>query len=734
MRSSYRLILCEPLKTTSTAFHQVRRISGMHLKPYHKLQKRNPFLELSQNTMKNLPMNHKSSVKEIKLINACTKQSFLSVSTHRPLGALSQNTMYNEGGKNTADSLVKGKNISATIHPGSEVEGPLDICTIIKPGNTKEKIAFFAAHHCGNNRTGSVKIKSTWDIDERSAKRRKKSLELRKAKKQLEKETQNYQPEPFASSIDQCSEHYVSEGGDGIFPSRSLSVIEMVAFLEQRANALLEDCTKNCSNSYAVTRFAGQFKGLPSVSEPYTTLAACEMFSQRGSSESGDLQNEPVRVLDMVAKLESECLKRQNEHDAGRLSRNNSFRRNVGRMFLASGSQSEKNETGKVSSERVDLKDHIEDFGTLDNICTKSIPKADDSLWAEAAPSASRKKQSLQPVDDFYITSVKLTLPREKSLKIRSQCDIEITVDPVKFSFSVCPKTLVIAPDALQWKNIEVDQSIKESETCLGRKSVSSPKVVAIPIQKQSETDKRDPEVKTSSLSCEDSLPGTLFFQLHKNQKDEKDPCLHERYKQKLPEIGLIIKEASTDGIASENYSLESYIASVSLENGSRVPLKKQVSHDFLETRFKIQQLLEPQQYMIFLPHHIMVKIFRFLPTKTLAILKCTCLYFKFIIEHYDIRPADSLWVRDPRYKADPCKQCKKKYVKGDVSLCWWHPKPYCQALPYGPGYWMCCHKTQKESSGCKVGLHDNRWVPACHSFNRTIYKKIKESEQDDEF
>jgi F-box protein 34 len=161
---------------------------------------------------------------------------------------------------------------------------------------------------------------------------------------------------------------------------------------------------------------------------------------------------------------------------------------------------------------------------------------------------------------------------------------------------------------------------------------------------------------------------------------------------------------------------------------------KKQVSHDFLETRFKIQQLLEPQQYMAFLPHHIMVKIFRLLPTKSLVALKCTCCYFKFIIEYYNIRPADSRWVRDPRYREDPCKQCKKKYVKGDVSLCRWHPKPYCQALPYGPGYWMCCHRSQKGFPGCKLGLHDNHWVPACHSFNRAIHKKAKGTETEEEY
>ena len=108
--------------------------------------------------------------------------------------------------------------------------------------------------------------------------------------------------------------------------------------------------------------------------------------------------------------------------------------------------------------------------------------------------------------------------------------------------------------------------------------------------------------------------------------------------------------------------------------------------------------------------------------------------YFKFIIEYYNIRPADSRWVRDPRYREDPCKQCKKKYVKGDVSLCRWHPKPYCQALPYGPGYWMCCHRSQKGFPGCKLGLHDNHWVPACHSFNRAIHKKAKGTETEEEY
>ncbi|XP_009999677.1 PREDICTED: F-box only protein 46, partial [Chaetura pelagica] len=138
--------------------------------------------------------------------------------------------------------------------------------------------------------------------------------------------------------------------------------------------------------------------------------------------------------------------------------------------------------------------------------------------------------------------------------------------------------------------------------------------------------------------------------------------------------------------------------------------LYRHVSHDFLEIRFKIQRLLEPRQYMLLLPDHVMVKIFSYLPTQSLAALKCSCHYFKSIIETFGVTATDSRWNRDPLYRDDPCKQCKKHYEKGDVSLCRWHPKPYHHDLPYGRSYWMCCRRPDKEAPGCRVGLHDNNW------------------------
>lgn len=148
--------------------------------------------------------------------------------------------------------------------------------------------------------------------------------------------------------------------------------------------------------------------------------------------------------------------------------------------------------------------------------------------------------------------------------------------------------------------------------------------------------------------------------------------------------------------------------------------------------RQRLQQLLEPQPFLAVLPHHILLKIFSLLPTQSLTALKCSCNYFRFIIEDYGVRPADSLWVSDPRYRDDPCKQCKRRYVRGDVSLCRWHHKPYCQALPYGPGYWMCCHGARRDMLGCNVGLHDNRWVPAFHSINVPIYRSRRHHDDRD--
>ncbi|XP_020922967.1 F-box only protein 34 isoform X2 [Sus scrofa] len=716
---------------------QERRASVMHLKPYWKLQKKMRPLETSKETLRT-PMSHQEAINDEKCKASCMKPSVFpsaslgKTSSRKPFGILSPNVLCSMSGKSSVESSlnvnVKKNTPSATIHQGEEGEGPLDIWAVVKPGNTKEKIAFFAAHQC-SNRIGSMKIKSSWDIDGRATKRRKKSGDLKKAKIQLERmkevNSRCYQPEPFACGIEHCSVHCVSDSGDGVYTGRPLSVIQMVAFLEQRASALLASCAKNCNNSPVVVRLSGQSRGVPPASEPFSAPRVCEeATTERRNPEVGEPQCEPVRVLDMVAKLESECLKRQSQREPGSLSRNNSFHRNVGRVLLVNGTQAEESKTNKGALEVPDTQ--VNPAVSVSVVCDplradRCSPKVDQAWAGTPLPVGV----------SFHMDSAELEPDQQTAMKSRNKYDVEMTEELVGSPFSprTCPQAIELPTDAVDCMSEELVPLASQNPDQRRKESLC----ISITV---SEVKKDQP---SGLQSHEDPLPGMLFF-LPSGQHQLGCSQLNESTTEESSKASQLEGDAEDDSASEEKTISADAFDPLASPMESTLPVleastwKKQVSHDFLETRFKIQQLLEPQQYMAFLPHHIMVKIFRLLPTKSLVALKCTCCYFKFIIEYYNIRPADSRWVRDPRYREDPCKQCKKKYVKGDVSLCRWHPKPYCQALPYGPGYWMCCHRSQKGFPGCKLGLHDNHWVPACHSFNRAIHKKAKGTETEEEY
>ncbi|KAJ6652692.1 hypothetical protein lerEdw1_011177 [Lerista edwardsae] len=718
MKSSFRAGLHrELLNSTSAAFHPVKRISGLHLKPYLKLQKKERSLDLSPDPPPSPPMSQPRGFTQEESRHCPAKPSlFPSPSLRKSLGSLSPNGLCRRTGSHPpgdgdGDGAKERRSpLPATIHQGDDGEGPLDIWAVVKPGNTKEKIAFFAAQQCSPHRAPSaLKSKSTWDIDGRATKRRKKSLDLRKATIHLERMREAsgrcLQPEPFACGIEHCSVHNVNEGGEGGAPGRPLSVIEMVAFLEQRASVLLAGCSKACPSASAGTRCPGQPKAPPPAPGPFPTLGPDEAPSEKAPGGEGEQPAaEPLRVLDMVAKLESACLRRQSEREAGGLSRNNSFRRNVGRVLLASGGPAE-GEGGFSSSGA---------FGQEEGGGgAKPLPAAEGASARQPPAFAGDGKGALK-------------------------CDQGApggwseAEQPPRALSAAYPGAAQASPQSVGRKTTAADGPSKEpvalpplSAALRLRESLS----ISISVAKAGRGC-RQGQPASAGLG-EESLPGRLFLLL----SEPPGPLRPGEAAAEEGRAGARGQEAATPE--------EPCVASLGSEEPPDFPpesalpvlgscrLKRQRSHDFLETRFKIQQLLEPQQYLAFLPHHILVKIFGLLPTRSLVALKCTCGYFKFVIEYYNIRPADSRWVRDPRYREDPCKQCKKKYVRGDVSLCRWHPKPYCQALPYGPGYWMCCHRSQKGVPGCKLGLHDNHWVPACHSFNRAIHKKSREADED---
>uniref|UniRef100_A0A8C6H2C7 F-box domain-containing protein n=1 Tax=Mus spicilegus TaxID=10103 RepID=A0A8C6H2C7_MUSSI len=632
----------------------------MHLKLYWKLQKKERLLEISRDTLRK-PMSHGKANGDVKARASYMKPtvlpsaSLVKASSRKPFGILSPNVLCSMSGKSPVENSlnVKAKRnvLSAAVHQSEE--GLPGTWAIVKPGNTKEKIAFFAAHQY-INRIGSMKIKSSWHIDGRATKRRKKSGDLKKAKLQLEMmrdiNSQCYQSH--------CSVHYMSDSGEGVCASRPLSVIQMVAFLEQKATALLASCTKNCTNSPAIVKISGQSRGIPPAPEPFSAPETCEEPKEQENPETGRSQGEPVH---------------QGQREPGSLSRNNSFHRNVGRVLLTNGSQaSNKSEEG--SADTADPQEN-----PLQPISVGEEPSVTEhhSVREQAWDGTSQSCPSLPATVSFHMDSTDLEPGHPEQRQ-----------DPLCISITVC--------------TVEKDR----------------------------------PEALDS---LEEPLPGMLFF-LSSGQDQQVHPQLREHPVPEASEASQSQDAAEGSSACEEKDASVEPLLPAASQGGSTSQVleaamcKKQVSQVFLETRFKIQQLLEPQQYMACLPHHIIVKIFRLLPTLSLAILKCTCRYFKSIIEYYNIRPADSRWVRDPRYREDPCKQCKKKYVKGDVSLSQWHPKPYCQALPYGPGYWMCCHQSQKGFPGCKLGLHDNHWLPACHSFNRAIHKKSRGNETEEEY
>ncbi|XP_008050690.1 F-box only protein 34 [Carlito syrichta] len=698
----------------------------MHLKPYWKLQREECPLDVSRETLRT-PVSHQKALSDAECAARNVKPavspsaSLGKASSWRPLEILSPNVLCSMSGKSPVESSwsVKAKKNAqpATIHQG-EGEGLLDIWAVVRPGNTKEKIAFFAAHQCGS-RIGPMKSKSSWDIDGRASKRRKKSGDLRQAKTQLERMkdvgSSCYQPESAACGPEHCSVHCMSDGEEGICTGRPLSVIQMVALLEQRASALLASCVKNCTNSPGVVRFSSQSRGMPPACEPFSAPGACEEPTERRSPEVGEPQSEPVRVLDMVARLESECLRRQSQREPGSLSRSNSFRQGVGRVLLTPDTAQ------KGVPEASEAK--VTPGGSVSAGCGPprsepcSPPEAQDrgcpSLPAAGSPLGESVEVASGP----------------QAVRLSSRHDVEMADELAGLPLPShgCSQSTELSTDAVDCVTGEL--MLLPSQSPDQRRKGS---------QCMSVTVSKAEDDRPSSLSFrEDPLPGMLFF-LPPGQHLPDCSQLKGSMVETSPEASLLAEPAEADDASEVGGSAESHVPAASTVGGAlQVPeassWRKPVSHDFLETRFKIQQLLEPQQYMAFLPHHIMVRIFRLLPTKSLVALKCTCCYFKFIIEYYNVRPADSRWVRDPRYREDPCKQCKKTYVRGDVSLCRWHPKPYCQALPYGPGYWMCCHRSQKGVPGCQLGLHDNHWVPACHSFNRALHKKARGTDADEE-
>uniref|UniRef100_A0A8C6S9R4 F-box protein 46 n=1 Tax=Neogobius melanostomus TaxID=47308 RepID=A0A8C6S9R4_9GOBI len=569
----------------------------------------------------------------------------------RPFGTYSQNKARSAAAVSAA-GRVPGRGASepgpapslcpatAPSPAGTQMEDGrvlLDTWYVIKPGNTKEKIAFFVAHQfsgAGQARPSAMKVKGNWATDCSKAKRRRRCSSY-------DPPTRSSPPPP-SSPLDREDSPALTQ--DPAPLSDLLSVAEMVALVEQRTTLALqerqdsaspiqtdqelEEQQETCRVAQAIARFESQNlenrlhlgHGIDSSKDKDDgAKGACSGMATPPPPPTHS--HGEVRIAFRVSNMDS----RVTLEPAGR-SRC---------MFMTCGGSAQ---SGACSKEKITC-----DLYQLVSPSSRDPGKGGDSNADTNSPNASDAKAEHGAAE-------------KKSRERVTGFHVEVVVTG--------------AVDQCVFYGKDGTENVQEETVCF-----------AVPPGDQSD----------------DPPPGQLFFL----QRDEEDPGAAGKTKDCV----------NNSPAGNESARPESPIVTDDHGDSSLCRLYRHVSHDFLEIRFQIQRLLEPRQYMLLLPDHIMVNIFSYLPTRSLAALKCTCHYFKALIETYGVRAVDSRWTQDPLYRDDPCKQCKRQYERGDVSLCRWHPKPYHHDLPYGRSYWMCCRRTDKDTPGCRVGLHDNNWV-----------------------
>nr|XP_030118518.3 F-box only protein 46 [Taeniopygia guttata] len=484
----------------------------------------------------------------------------------------------------------------------------LDTWYVIKPGNTKEKVAFFVAHQCGSGaggRASTMKVKGNWGSDSSKAKRRRRCHDPKAA------------PGWAAGTGDAAKDPAKDTDGTGDTPDL-LSVAEMVALVERRAALALQSLPRPCD-----------------APAPLVLLEA------PGGPECR-------RVAAAVAQFESQ---QQRRCERGEARPNGLCRGGSG------GGANDCNAGATAAPGEVRI---------AFRISSGREPRGGGA--ASAGGAVPERPRALGAKDQITCDLYRLVSPARAGVELllAAKGDTDGTEE---------------APAAAEQGGVaeSAAASASASRDCASGFHVD---VVVTGVVDQcvffGKDSAKQVTEETVRLPDEPPPPGQLF--LLPGRPEE-------------PAAGAAAPGRDAPG------------------DPALCRLYRHVSHDFLEIRFKIQRLLEPRQYMLLLPEHVMVKIFSYLPTQALAALKCSCHYFKQIIETFGVQATDSRWNRDPLYRDDPCKQCKKRYERGDVSLCRWHPKPYHHDLPYGRSYWMCCRRPDREAPGCRTGLHDNNWV-----------------------
>lgn len=584
----------------------------------------------------------------------------------------------------------------------------LDTWYVIKPGNTKEKIAFFVAHQfsgAGLPRPSAMKVKGNWATDCTKAKRRRRCSSYDPPTR-----AQN-PPDDSAPLQDPPSPDEAPPGG--VSETDLLSVAEMVALVEQRTAMALQEMVSQGAQTCPSPR-PGTPQGHTvlrgTVSDPSSMVFLSEgpptpppqPPSPLGSPHPSLLeQQESRRVAQAVAHFESQNLDTTLAPGSGA---------ELG--MESSGRERERErETGPPTTHgrgEVRIAFRVSSLDPRSQSEPAGRPRCMFmSCGGGGGQGGARGKEKI--TCDLY----QLVSPSR---------DPSLLLGPSKTDHGEADRPACGSPDPGQ-DLCSGEKAGQERVTGFHVEVVVTGAVDQCVFYGKDSTENVQEETVCFAMpsgpgsadSSEDPPPGQLFLL----QPPRGAPQGAEEGGHSTGSGMCSLDCANNNGPAGgakerPDSPLGRAGGVEDCSDPSLCRLYRHVSHDFLEIRFQIQRLLEPRQYMLLLPDHIMVNIFSYLPTRALAALKCTCHDFKVLIEMYGVRATDSRWNQDPLYRDDPCKQCKRQYERGDVSLCRWHPKPYHHDLPYGRSYWMCCRRTDKDTPGCRVGLHDNNWVQPC--------------------
>ncbi|XP_068172823.1 F-box only protein 46 [Antennarius striatus] len=591
--------------------------------------------------------------------------------------------------------------------PGPQVEDGrvmLDTWYVIKPGNTKEKIAFFVAHQFsggGQPRPSAMKVKGNWATDCSKAKRRRRCSSY-------DPPTRSHASEPHIDpSLTSPSPDEPLPGG--ATETDLLSVAEMVALVEQRTAMALQGIVavhggQHPPTGHGLTPHHQHTLLRSTASDP----SPVQPPRDEDASHIQTDQTESCRVAEAIAHFESQNLEnRLHLGGAPGVESCNQDRRRRGDSISTpppppSHSHGEVRIAFRVSN--LDPRSQLEPSGR-----SRCMFMSCGGGGGQAAPRGKEKITC----DLYQLVSPSSRDPSSLLLaataaapKADADPDRPAGSDPTQDPTAGEKKAGGAGRERVTGFHVEVVVTGAVDQCVFyGKDSTENvqEETVCFAVASSGGGGGGAP---TDPPSSDDPPPGQLFFfQPPRGAEDDAEGPGGESDRANNNCLGTGVTPgdhappADPPGVGDD------------CSDPSLCRLYRHVSHDFLEIRFQIQRLLEPRQYLLLLPPHILLGVFSFLPTRALAALKCTCHAFRALIDTYGVRAVDSRWNQDPLYRDDPCKQCKRQYARGDVSLCRWHPKPYHHDLPYGRSYWMCCRRTDKDTPGCRVGLHDNNWV-----------------------